>query len=146
MTGNVLIDGPVTQEIISTMLNMTCEEKMSGAHSVFLGRVRADVKGSRTVRAIEYTAYGEMVSKAAAEIFKQVLSEYGDVKTIDILHSTGRVMAGEVSLLVIVSGGHRKQAMEACSKIVDLIKERFPVWKKEIFADDTHEWVNGNLA
>ena len=146
MTGNVLINGPVTAEIISAKLNMPGEKKELGGHSVFLGRVRADVKGSSTVRAIEYTAYEEMVSKEAAAIRNLILSEFDDVKTIDILHSTGRVMAGEVSLLVIVSGGHRKQAMEACSRIVDLIKERFPVWKKEIFADDKREWVHGNLA
>lgn len=146
MTENVLIDGPVTPEMISALLDMHGKEKVLGGHSVFLGRVRADVRGSRTVRAIEYTAYGEMVSKEATAICDLILFEFDDVKKIDILHSTGRVMAGEISLLVIVSGGHRQQAMAACSRIVDLIKERFPVWKKEIFVDDTHEWVNGNLA
>lgn len=146
MTENVLINGPVTTEMISAKLNLLGEKKELGGHSVFLGQVRADVKGSRTVRAIEYTAYGEMVGKEATAICNLIFSEFDDVKAIEILHSTGRVMAGEISLLVIVSGGHRKQAMEACSRIVDLIKERFPVWKKEIFADDTHEWVDNNLA
>jgi molybdopterin synthase catalytic subunit len=55
-------------------------------------------------------------------------------------------MAGEVSLLVLVSAGHRQQAMTACSKTVELIKEKLPVWKKEIFEDNTHEWAQNNHA
>ena len=59
-------------------------------------------------------------------------------RSIEIIHSTGIVNAGEISLLVLVSAGHRQQAMQACSKAVELIKERLPVWKKEIYDDDSH--------
>ena len=146
MAENFLINGPVTREIISSKLDHLTERKELGGHSVFLGQVRADVKGHRRVKAIEYSAYEEMVRKEAEAIQKEILSEFNDVKTVVILHSTGRVMAGEVSLLVVVSGGHRQQAMTACSRAVDLVKEKLPVWKKEIYEDDTHEWVQNNLA
>jgi molybdopterin synthase catalytic subunit len=62
------------------------------------------------------------------------------------MHSTGRVNAGEISLFVLVSAGHRHQAMEACSKTVELIKSNLPIWKKEIFSDNTHEWQQNSLA
>jgi molybdopterin synthase catalytic subunit len=146
MDDAVLINGPITREIISSRIDLLNQKKELGAHSIFLGQVRADVKGIRKVKAIEYSAYEEMAGKEAEAIIKVILAEFSDVKSVDILHSTGRVMAGEVSLLVLVSGGHRHQAMTACSKTVELIKEKLPVWKKEIFEDNTHEWIKNNLA
>ncbi len=146
MTNSVLINGPVTAEIISSRISLLSEKKELGGHSIFLGQVRADVKGIKTVRAIDYTAYAEMVQKEADIIKKAILSEFSDVRTVDILHSIGRVMAGEISLLVLVSAGHRQQAIKACAKTVEFIKEKLPVWKKEIFEDNTHEWAQNNLA
>ena len=108
----------------------------AGGHSFFLGQVRADRINGKIVKAIEYSAYEGMVEAEADKIKKSVLEEFDDVKSIDIVHSTGIVKAGEISLLVSVSAGHRKQAIEACSKTVELIKERLPVWKKEIYEDE----------
>ena len=68
------------------------------------------------------------------------MSEFNDTKSVEIIHSTGIVKAGEISLFVLVSAGHRQQAIQACAKTVELIKEQFPVWKKETFDDDSHEW------
>lgn len=112
----------------------------SGGHSLFLGQVRADVIDGNVVKAIEYSAYDSMVDAEATRIIDSVLGEFGDVRTVKIIHSTGVVRAGEISLLVLVSAGHRKQAIEACSKTVELIKERLPVWKKEIYEDNSHTW------
>ena len=107
---------------------------------IFLGQVRADRIDGKEVRAIEYSAYESMVNVEAENIKKQILSKFGDVKSIDIIHSTGIVSAGELSLVVLVSAGHRHQAFQACSKTVELIKDKLPVWKKEIFDDDSHKW------
>jgi molybdopterin synthase catalytic subunit len=107
---------------------------------IFLGQVRADIINGKEVRAIEYSAYESMVNVEAENIKKHILSQFGDVKSIDIIHSTGVVSAGELSLVVIVSAGHRLQAFQACNKTVELIKDKLPVWKKEIFVDDTHLW------
>jgi molybdopterin synthase catalytic subunit len=146
MSNTILIKGPISQEMISSRISLLGERKDLGGHSIFIGRVRADVKGVKTVRAIEYSAYEEMVNKEADTILKNILSEFNDVGSIDILHSAGLVLAGEISLLVLVSAGHRDQAMAACSKTVELIKEKLPVWKKEIFEDNAHEWKHDNLA
>ncbi|TAL63177.1 MAG: molybdenum cofactor biosynthesis protein MoaE, partial [Bacteroidetes bacterium] len=80
------------------------------------------------------------VKAEADKIKATILLEFPDVKSIDIKHSTGIVKVGEISLIIMVSAGHRHHAMEACSKTVELIKEKFPVWKKEIFEDNSHKW------
>jgi molybdopterin synthase catalytic subunit len=59
---------------------------------------------------------------------------------IVIIHSLGVVMTGEISMFVLVSAGHRDHATKACRQAVELIKERLPVWKKEIFEDNTYLW------
>jgi len=108
-----------------------------GAHSLFVGQVKRDQTDGKYVSAIEYSAYEEMVIGEADKIYKSVLSEFSDVKAIDIIHSKGLVKAGEISLLVMVSAGHWDHASRACAKTVELIKEKLPVWKKEIFEDNS---------
>ena len=140
MNYNYLIEGPVTSGIIVSLIEKMATDKNSGGHSYFLGQVRADVIDGKTVMAIEYSAYESMVKVQADKIVISILSEFNDVRTVRILHSTGIVKAGEVSLAVLVSAGHRKQAIDACAKTVELIKDLLPVWKKEIFDDNSHAW------
>jgi molybdopterin synthase catalytic subunit len=104
---------------------------MQGATQSSWEQVRADEINGENVRAIEYSAYEAMVSVEADKIKYIILSEFADTKTIDIVHSTGPVNAGEISLFVLVSAGHRKQAIEACSKTVERIKEKFQSGKKK---------------
>jgi molybdopterin synthase catalytic subunit len=140
MITNYLIDGPITQELITSLFEKIGMKTDSGGHSVFLGQVRADNIDGKKVTAIEYSAYEAMVNVEAEKIKETILSEFSDAKSIDIVHSTGIVKAGQISLLVLVSAGHRHGAIQACSKTVELIKEKLPVWKKEIFDDDSHKW------
>jgi molybdopterin synthase catalytic subunit len=140
MGTSFLTAGPVSQKIISLLIEKMNRKTDSGGHMVFLGQVRADEIDGKRVKAIEYSAYEEMVSVEADRIIKTILSEFDDVRSIDIIHSTGIVSAGQISLLVLVSAGHRNQVMQACSKTVELIKEKLPVWKKEIFEDDSYLW------
>lgn len=135
-----LVDGPISSGTISSLLEKIGGMTASGGHSLFLGQVRADVTEGKTVSAIEYSAYEAMVDQEAEKIRRSVLEKFTDVNTLDILHSAGLVKAGEISLLVLVSAGHRKEAMEACSLTVELIKENLPVWKKEIYEDNSHNW------
>ena len=135
-----LINGPVPTSKISEIIAKAGENHESGAHSLFLGQVRRDQIEGKYVRAIEYSAYEEMVIGEANKINKSILSEFSDVKSIEVLHSKGLVRAGEVSLLVMVSSGHRQDAINACTKAVELIKEKLPIWKKEIFEDTSEQW------
>lgn len=107
---------------------------------MFLGQVRADEVEGKKVKAIEYSAFVELVNVEAEKIISEIISEFGDVKSIEIIHSTGNVRTGGISLVVLVSAGHRHQSIQACAKTVELIKEKLPVWKKEIFEDDSHIW------
>jgi len=146
MVKNYLIDGPVTLNEISLVIKKTEERRDTGGYSVFLGQVRADVINGKKVEAIEYSAYESMVKSEADLIREAVLNEFSDARTVEIVHSTGIVKAGEISLFILVSAGHRQQAIRACEKTVELIKERLPVWKKEIYDDNSHDWKQNNLA
>lgn len=137
---NYLISGPVTPQIVLHFIEKMSEMTGSGGHSVFLGQVRADKVNGKTVKAIEYSAYEEMVNSEAEKIKAIVFSEFDDVRSIDIVHSKDIVKAGEISLFVLVSAGHRQQAMTACTKTVELIKQNLPVWKKELYDDDSSSW------
>jgi molybdopterin synthase catalytic subunit len=135
-----LTEGPVSGDILLNLIMTASGKTDSGGHMIFLGQVRADEITGKKVRAIEYSAYAELIDLEAEKIKNIILSEFSDVKSVDIVHSTGVVNAGEISLLVFVSAGHRHQAILACSKTVELIKENLPVWKKEIFEDNSHLW------
>ncbi|MFZ0281122.1 MAG: molybdenum cofactor biosynthesis protein MoaE [Bacteroidales bacterium] len=135
-----LIDGPLPPVVISEVVANAGKNTESGGLSIFVGQVRRDLVEGRFVKAIEYSAYEEMVIGEADKINKSILSEFDDVKKIEILHSRGLVNAGEISLLVAVSAGHRHQAINACSKAVELIKAKLPIWKKEIFEDNSTQW------
>jgi molybdopterin synthase catalytic subunit len=140
MHGKYLISGPVSLTLVASLTEELSKQIRSGGHSLFLGQVRADVIEGKVVKAIEYSAYESMVDAAANSIVDSVLKEFEDVNSIKIIHSYGVVKAGEISLAVLVSAGHRKQAMGACSKTVEMIKERLPVWKREIYEDNSHAW------
>lgn len=131
-----LIEGPLMPGLIAEVIAGSGGSHDTGAHALFLGQVRRDRIDGRFVRAIEYSAYEEMVIMEANKISKTILSEFEDIRAFEILHSRGMVKAGETALLVIVSAGHRQQALAACGKAVDLINERLPVWKKELFEDE----------
>jgi molybdopterin synthase catalytic subunit len=135
-----LHSGAITSELISTEIKNLSKRKDTGAHTVFLGQVRDDISEGRKVKQIDYSAYGEMVSAEAEKIKKIIRSEFTDVLEIIIVHSTGTVVAGEISMFVLVSAGHRNHAIQACQKTVELIKERLPVWKKEILEDNSYKW------
>lgn len=137
---NYLTDGPVSQESISQLIEKMNGRTDCGGHMIFLGQVRADEVNGKRVKAIEYSAYIELVGAEAEKIKKSVFAEYNDVKSVDIIHSTGVVTAGQISLLVLVSAGHREHAFHACSKAVEMIKENLPVWKKEIYEDESYTW------
>ena len=137
---DILVSGPIGSSLIVEYIDRLSDDKESGAHSIFLGQVRNDKINEHTVKAIEYSAYEEMVEKEAQKIRNTVLAAYSDVNNVVIIHSTGIVRAGEISLFVMVTAGHRDQATRACRHAVEMIKEKYPVWKKELFDDDSYRW------
>ncbi len=133
MKNRYLVGGPITPILISELMTLGSDDTGTGAVSVFLGRVRADEVDGKRVTALEYSAYEEMALKEAEEIEKEVKIAFRNVRSVVLVHSVGVVKAGESSLFIMVTAGHRDQATRACRHILEMVKERLPVWKKELF-------------
>lgn len=136
---NVFVEGPITPEKIATSIAHHQVKTNIGAHDIFLGQVRADEIDGKTVQAIEYSAYNEMALKTFHEIRESAFEKY-DLTCMHIYHSIGIVKAGEICLFVFTSSAHRKEAMDACRYLVEEIKAKAPVFGKELFEDDSHQW------
>lgn len=136
---NIFVEGPISPEKIANSITHHQVKTNIGAHEIFLGQIRADVVDGKTVMAIEYTAYQEMALKTAHEIRENAFKKY-DITCMHIYHSLGTVSAGEICLFVFTSSAHRRQAREACSYLVEEIKSKLPIFGKEIFQDNTHQW------
>jgi MoaE-MoaD fusion protein len=109
-----------------------------GAVVVFAGLVRDNSQG-RKVIALEYEAYPEMAEAEMERIGLQMVEKWG-LHGIAMRHRTGKLAIGEASVLIAVSAPHRREAFEACSEALDMLKATVPVWKKEYFEDGT-VWV-----
>lgn len=115
-------------------------DKNCGAVASFTGVVRKENKG-KDVKEIFYESYDRMALNALKSIENEAIDRFG-VKNINIVHRKGRLKPGEVSLFISVSSKHRQEAFLACWFIIEEIKRRLPVWKKEIF-EDGEEWIEG---
>lgn len=140
MSRKYLVNGPIQPDLIGKYIGLLSSSREVGGHSLFIGQVREDDIDGLKVKSIKYSAYDEMVTEEAEKIIRLTSDAFTDVHNIEILHSTGVVMAGEISLFVLVTAGHRDQAIRACRHVVEMIKLNYPVWKKEILDDDSHQW------
>lgn len=135
----VFVPGAIPPEKIATSVANHQSKTNIGAHSIFLGQVRADKVDGKTVTAIDYTAYEEMAEKVFHEIREEAFAKF-DITCAHIYHSLGKVNVGELCLFVFTSSAHRKIAIEATNFFVEEIKAKVPVFGKEIFEDETHQW------
>jgi molybdopterin synthase catalytic subunit len=111
-----------------------------GAIVTFLGTVRDLTDGKVTV-ALDYEAYPGMAEKKMAEIEADTRRRW-PVGELLMVHRTGHLEVGEVSVAVAVSCPHRAEAFEACRFAIDRLKELVPIWKKENWSDGRTEWVH----
>ena len=136
---NSLVEGPITPEKIASSIAHHQVKTNIGAHDIFLGQVRADEIDGKEVVAIDYSAYAEMANKVFDEIREAAFAKY-DLTCAHIYHSIGVVKAGELCLFVFTSSKHRAMAFDACRFITEEIKAKAPVFGKEVFEDETHQW------
>ncbi|HEY4103360.1 MAG TPA: molybdenum cofactor biosynthesis protein MoaE [Polyangiaceae bacterium] len=101
----------------------------AGGISVFVGTVRSE-NGGQPVARLEYQAYASMAEKEMSRIAREICDEIGDVK-LAVLHRTGSLAVGEVAVACAASAPHRGEAFEACRLLIDRIKARVPIWKRE---------------
>ena len=112
----------------------------AGAAVTFEGWVR-NHHGGETVVALEYEAYGPIAEPEGIRILEEALQRF-DVVTAYGRHRTGRLAVGECAVWVGVSAAHRDAAFQACRYVIDELKARVPIWKKEHYAGGPSGWVN----
>lgn len=138
-THTIFLQGAIPATTIAERIGRYASDTAIGAHSCFLGQVRADRIGVREVTAIEYTAYAAMADEQLRVIAADVGQRYA-LDGLEVRHSLGKVAAGEICLFVLAAAGHRRAAMEACEELVERIKKELPIWGKELFAGEDYQW------
>ena len=113
-------------------------DERAGAIATFTGTTRIHSRG-RAVRHLDYEAYEGMAEQVMAEI-ADLLEERYDLCAVAIHHRVGRVGIGDTSVVIAVSAPHRHDALAACREAIDALKERVPLWKKEVY-EGGEEWI-----
>ena len=111
----------------------------NGAVSLFVGTVRSRNDG-RDVLGIEYSAYDSMAEKEMTDILSEAHGKFG-VAHVAVEHRLGKLAIGEASVVIAVADPHRAAAIDATRYIIEELKRRVPIWKLELYADGTREWV-----
>lgn len=112
----------------------------SGASTLFVGTVRR-VNDGKGVTGIDYTAYGAMAEAEMAAVATEAGERFGTTRIV-VEHRVGTLALGEASIVIAVSHARRAPAMEAQRFLIEEIKKRVPVWKREHYEDGTLEWVD----
>ncbi len=134
----------VLAEVLDTPLDRAAHERAvaerrAGAVVSFQGVVR-DHDHGRGVTLLEYEGH-----PSAEKVLREVADEIAadpDVYAVAVSHRIGTLAIGDVALVAAVSTAHRAAAFAACARLVDEVKARLPIWKRQVFADGTEEWVN----
>lgn len=128
-------DEPITVAQMSAAVTSSA----AGAVVTFSGDVRDNDHG-RAVASLEYEAHPSaqvVLDRVAAEV-----AERHDIESLAVAHRYGPIAMGQAALVAAVAAKHRGAAFAACMDLVDSVKEQIPVWKHQVFADGTDEWVN----
>ncbi len=112
----------------------------SGASTLFVGTVRAMNEGKK-VSGIDYSAYGAMAESEMGMIAGEAAARFGTSR-IAVEHRVGTLTLGEASIIIAVSHERRAAAMDAQRYLIEEIKKRVPVWKREHYADGSRAWVD----
>jgi len=136
---NIFVEGAISPAIIAESIGHHQSKTKIGGHALFLGQVRADEIDGKTVSAIEYTAQTEIANQLCHEIREAAFSKY-ELSCMHIYHSLGQVAVGEICFFVFVSSAHRGPVFESLSELVNEIKAELPIFGKELFEDQTHQW------
>lgn len=131
-----IVEGPIDHAAATEKVR----SNLAGAVCVFLGTVREMTAGRQT-SSLDYEAYPDMALKKMAALEAEARERW-PILECSIVHRVGHLDLGEVSVVVAVSTPHRHQAFDACHWLIDTLKDVVPIWKKEVWADGTEEWVH----
>lgn len=110
----------------------------AGGQAIFVGTVR-DHDNDKSVVALDYSAH-----PTAADVIRTVAAAVAaedDVLAVAVVHRVGSLVVGDLAIVAAVSTAHRAQAFDSCRRLVDSVKHELPVWKHQVFADGSTEWV-----
>jgi len=116
-------------------------DESSGAINIFVGTVRGENK-SKNVAQLEYESYDSMVIPEFEKIARLARSKW-PINKIIIHHRKGLLAPGDIAVIIAVSTPHRRESFEACSFVIEELKNKAPIWKKEIY-DDGQEWLEAH--
>ena len=128
---------------LTTILSRVAS-KGNGGTVLFLGTVR-DVNDGRDVTGIEYSAYRSMAERELAAIVQEAAA-LADTNDIAVEHRLGTLTVGECSVAVVVGHPHRGRAFKAARYVIEELKQRVPIWKREQYVDGAREWVSASNA
>jgi len=141
VSGGVVSRAAIVRERINTAAVL---EKIKlgddGAALVFEGTVRNNTRGRKTIY-LDYEAYEAMALQQMEELAVQALDQF-KIRDVAIIHRLGRLEIGETSVLIVVASAHRGAAYEASRWLIDTLKRKVPIWKKEYFVDGA-VWADG---
>ena len=131
-------------KIITSNAEKFIKDSKFGASIYFLGTVR-NINDNKTVTGITYDSHDEMVIKSFEEIYNEADQKL-DIKdkAVFIEHAKGYLNLGDVSIIIAVACKHRDQAYALSRYIIEEIKKRSPIWKKEHYQNEDSEWLKGN--
>ena len=112
----------------------------SGASTLFVGTVRR-VNEGREVTGIDYSAYAPMAEREMASVVEEAAERFGTTRLV-VEHRIGTLTLGDASIVIAVSHARRAAAMEAQRFVIEEVKRRVPIWKREHYADGTREWID----
>lgn len=114
-------------------------DESAGAVVLFVGTVRRRNR-DRDVAELTYEAYGEMAAEELARLATEARERHG-LERVDAVHRVGRLVPGEPAVAVAASSGHREAAFEGTRWLMEELKRRAPIWKHEVYADGSSEWL-----
>lgn len=121
----------------------TIRDERHGGSCLFSGSTRADEAAGKALVALDYQADVPLAEKELARVIAEAEARFGVAGTA--VHRLGRVPVGELSVIVAASGPHRDEAFAACRYLIDEIKARAPIWKREIGSDGDGRWLDGRV-
>jgi molybdopterin synthase catalytic subunit len=113
-----------------------------GATVLVVGTVR-DVNDGEEVKALDYSAYGAMAERELGDIAAEALERWIGAEVV-VEHRVGSLGLGDVSVAIAAAHAHRAEAFDAARYVIEELKKRLPVWKREHYADGSAEWVEAN--
>ena len=132
------------EKILTLNAEKFIKDSKFGASIYFLGTVR-NINDNKTVTGITYDSHDEMVIKSFEEIYNEADQKLDiDEKAVFIEHAKGYLELGEISIIIAVACKHRDQAYVLSRYIIEEIKKRSPIWKKEHYENEESEWLKGN--